>query len=68
MTQISIQDELVNALRDWLSYAVDNLSEFDSDHPCELDSSCPRCRRSGCINRKILNARAAIDRAEGRTP
>ena len=56
---------MIEVLKDWLSYAVSNLSEFDGEK-CDPDGDlCPRCMHSGCINLKIRNTRAILKRIEG---
>lgn len=56
--------DLAEALANWLEYAEDNLSEFDLDE-CFSDEEtnlCPKCRSNGCLNKKISNARTALNR------
>ena len=50
---------LEGALKDWLSFAEEELSEFDVEE-CTSDHLCPKCERSGCINMKIADTRAAL--------
>ena len=53
---------LEGALKDWLSFAEEELSEFDVEE-CTSDHLCPKCERSGCINMKIADTRAALSHA-----
>lgn len=52
---------LVAALKGWLAFAEEELGEFDLEE-CESEKLCPKCESSGCINLKIRNARAALER------
>ena len=58
----SINADLLAALRYWLDYAEEALSQFDLDE-CKMDLLCPKCRAAGCINFKIRAARAAVAKA-----
>ena len=58
--------DLLAAVQDWLWYAGGALSEFDliDDEPCAGEEPlCPRCREVGCIQSKIVRARAAVIKA-----
>lgn len=52
-------EALIDALKDWLAFAGEELSEFDLEE-CESEKLCPKCESSGCINLKIRNARKAL--------
>lgn len=60
-------DDLVAALRAWLAYAEEKLSDFDmgADDPCVSETLCSECKSSGCIQLKIDSARAALLKATG---
>ena len=64
--KIAAAPELLAALRDWLGFAEETLSEFDVE-PCDAETLCPKCQPAGCINLKMQLARAAIAKAEGRS-
>lgn len=58
------EQALVEALKGWLSFAEEELGEFDLEE-CDItgeEGLCQKCQSSGCINLKIRNARAAIER------
>ena len=59
---IAAAPELLAALRDWLDFAEETLSEFDVE-PCDAETLCPKCQPAGCINLKMQLARAAIAKA-----
>jgi hypothetical protein len=69
MTNKKLNDaapDLLAAVQDWLWYAGGALSEFDlaDGEPCAgMEPLCPRCREVGCIQAKIVRARAAVIKA-----
>lgn len=47
------------ALSDWLTFAEEELSEFDVEL-CTAERLCHKCQSSGCIYWKIQNTRKAL--------
>jgi hypothetical protein len=55
-----IAERMAEALKNWLKWAEDNLSEFDQPGECSAEHLCPRCHYNGCIKQKFDDARSAL--------